>query len=268
MTTFVADLSNNNGQVDDIDFAQIKAAGYACVILKASEGTGYVDPRFAIWAQRAQAAGLQVGAYHFLLPWQSAGQQADLFNRVCESSRVRLVVRCCDAETSGGNVEAECQQFCPSAHCNLLYSGAYFAFSEISQPIPGVDWWIASYGTNQRPRAPWGEEAGWQFTSTGKVPGVPGDCDISIFDDAIWARLTGNKPNDLIGRIPMAAFTNDDDARRYIVRSIFNDELGREPTADEQAARVAQLANGQGDLVLAQVRDSTEAANFRAKRGW
>lgn len=66
----------------------------------------------------------------------------------------------------------------------------------------------------------------------------------------------------------MSAFPNDTDARMFLVRTLFNRELGREPTAAEQTARVAQIPAQGADLVLAQIRDSPEAQAFRAKRGW
>ncbi len=43
------------------------------VYLKATEGTGYVNPDFAAERDAALAAGLLVGAYHFALPDRSSG---------------------------------------------------------------------------------------------------------------------------------------------------------------------------------------------------
>lgn len=191
MTTgYVADLSNNNGRLTFADFVAMKNAGYLGVILKASEGTNFKDPDFVQWAQWAQAAGLTIGGYHFGHADQNAASQATAFNAQIAAAGVPVPVRCLDMEVTGGNVEAFCQTFCPAAHINLLYSGAYFAQSEIAAPIPGVDWWIASYGTVQQPRAPWGVEAGWQFTDAGNIPGV-GRGDLSVFDTGVWAALTG-----------------------------------------------------------------------------
>jgi lysozyme len=58
----VIDLSHWEAPVD---FAQVKASGIAAVILKATQGTGFVDPTFAARAVGANDAGLLVGAYHF-----------------------------------------------------------------------------------------------------------------------------------------------------------------------------------------------------------
>lgn len=61
----IVDLSHYNGH---IDFANLKASGIVGVILKATEGTGYVDPLWGDNHQRAQAVfgHNRVHAYHFL----------------------------------------------------------------------------------------------------------------------------------------------------------------------------------------------------------
>src|SRR5260370_28735257 len=48
------------------DFEEVKAFGIAAVILKASQGENHIDPTFVPRAKAAIAAGLLVGAYHFL----------------------------------------------------------------------------------------------------------------------------------------------------------------------------------------------------------
>ncbi|WP_318843083.1 GH25 family lysozyme [Myceligenerans pegani] len=65
------DVSHHNGTIDwelvaaqDIDFAYVKA----------TEGSGYVDERFAENWDGARAAGLMVGAYHFM-SFESSGQE-------------------------------------------------------------------------------------------------------------------------------------------------------------------------------------------------
>lgn len=195
VTTYVLDLSNNNGS---FDAAQVKQAGYAGVILKATEGTNFVDATFRPRAEAAHSAGLVVGAYAFCHPSQDATQQAQLFADTVAGAGVPVPFRCADIEVQEGNVDAFASTFCPLAQVNVLYSGAYFS-SQITTPIPGVDWWLAAYGPN-RPAPPWGEEAGWQFTDSANVPGV-GACDESVFDDAVWARLTGQPQNATVDQL-------------------------------------------------------------------
>src|SRR5215831_16368276 len=48
------------------DFVTTAGAGIAAVILKATQGTHFIDPTFLTRVAEARAAGLEVGAYHFL----------------------------------------------------------------------------------------------------------------------------------------------------------------------------------------------------------
>jgi GH25 family lysozyme M1 (1,4-beta-N-acetylmuramidase) len=57
------DIYNRTGRPD---FQRVKAAGIGYVILKATEGVNYTDASFAVNVEAAKAAGLPVGAYHFL----------------------------------------------------------------------------------------------------------------------------------------------------------------------------------------------------------
>ena len=57
------DISHHQGSPD---FRRVKSAGIRFVMLKATEGVDYVDPCFHANIRAAAAAGIPVGAYHFL----------------------------------------------------------------------------------------------------------------------------------------------------------------------------------------------------------
>jgi lysozyme len=59
---FGADMSHWQGP---INFARIAAAGFTFVDIKATEGTGYVDPNFRAYRAQAHAAGLIARMYHY-----------------------------------------------------------------------------------------------------------------------------------------------------------------------------------------------------------
>ncbi len=63
MNRFVLDISGHNGK---IDFEKLKACGIYGVMIKCTEGQGYLAPKFRELYEGAIAAGLKVGAYHFL----------------------------------------------------------------------------------------------------------------------------------------------------------------------------------------------------------
>lgn len=59
----VIDVSHHNGA---IDWPAVAAAGIALALVKATQGTGFVDPAFARNRAAAAAAGILVVAYHFI----------------------------------------------------------------------------------------------------------------------------------------------------------------------------------------------------------
>ena len=83
----VVDLSHNN---DVADFGEVKAAGYAGIIHKATEATGFVDKMYAIRRGQAMNAGLLWGAYHFLRP-VSIPAQVDFFLKIAAPDNTTLL---------------------------------------------------------------------------------------------------------------------------------------------------------------------------------
>ncbi|KAI1452964.1 glycoside hydrolase family 25 protein [Annulohypoxylon moriforme] len=63
-----------------VDFAAAYSSGARFVIIKATEGTSYIDPSFSTHYAGATNAGLIRGGYHFAVPDSSSGAaQADYF---------------------------------------------------------------------------------------------------------------------------------------------------------------------------------------------
>lgn len=93
------DISHHNGLVD---FKALSAEGYKFCFLKASEGTGYIDPQFARGWELAPQAGLLTGAYHFFHPEQSAKDQAAHFLSTMGLQRAKDLPPVLDLEVSGG----------------------------------------------------------------------------------------------------------------------------------------------------------------------
>ena len=70
------DVSHHRG---DIDWAAARADGIAFAYIKATEGGDLVDSRFKMNWDRARAAGLAVGAYHFFTFCRDGASQASNF---------------------------------------------------------------------------------------------------------------------------------------------------------------------------------------------
>ncbi len=75
------DVSHHQGE---IDWEKLSGQGIRFAFIKATEGSGFVDERFASNFDRAREAGLRVGAYHFF-SYDSPGlTQAENFIQTVE----------------------------------------------------------------------------------------------------------------------------------------------------------------------------------------
>ncbi len=98
---YVLDISGHNGEVD---FAKVKAAGIEGVFLKCSEGDSYLAPKFLPNYEQALAAGLKVGAYHFLRANKllAAAKEGRWFGQCCQGLNLELGLAL-DVEHEGVN---------------------------------------------------------------------------------------------------------------------------------------------------------------------
>jgi len=190
----VIDLSHWQSSVD---FASAKSAGIAAVILKATQGSGWIDATFAMRFNAANAAGLLVGAYHFL---DNSPPELQVENLLSVAGDCRVLALDAEPNGIGGTVtvaqaaEAAARLHMATGRAPLVYIGRYgsdgrgtgFPNAVLSRcPL-----WLPAY--NSRPICPlgWSRWALWQHTdgTTGSdvipVPGI-GRCDRSRFAGAV-----------------------------------------------------------------------------------
>lgn len=183
------DLSRHNGTVD----FDMLADSIDFVYLKATEGRAHRDPRFARNYVKAVNAGLRVGAYHFFrfdvdgesqaenLLWvirrlpldlppaidveaagQSSGKHPDKVVRQRIVDMVR-VLRAAGHDSiviyTNKNGLAHYLDHEELRKCGLWISS--FTDPPVS-PLAGVEWDV------------------WQFSHTGRLPGVDGDVDLNV----------------------------------------------------------------------------------------
>jgi lysozyme len=188
----VFDVSHFNGRVD---FDAAYRGGLRAVIIKATEGTRWVDPRFHENRAKAEAAGLLVGAYHFGTGDDPVAQ-ADHFLAILGQEREILPVLDLETNPQGHSmrisqamtfVEAIAER---TEHWPGLYSGSYVrdVLGSRQDPVLGCCWlWVAEYGPRPRVQATWKGWTLWQYTDghhgdgPHRVPGVQQGCDRSRF---------------------------------------------------------------------------------------
>ena len=191
-----ADLSHHQNAVD---LAAYQAAGHDRVILKATEGTGFVDSTFAFRWRRAGELGLARVAYHYARAKFSGADEFDHLWAVVQAAgglterdRVCLDVEDTDTPTRAA---ANASEFTGRAAGRgvtrgLVYTGRWYAQpNRVTASVFPAGWrqlWLSHYDQSV-PDEQILLPAGWtrdqlvarQFTAAAPVVGVGGLCDYS-----------------------------------------------------------------------------------------
>jgi len=181
------------------------------VFLKATEGATYQDPAFLTLYDRAVAAGLRIGVFHF---GTARPPNEQVQNFVTTASRIAggfaNIVPALDLERnepspdntiSPDQGEAWVLEFRSRTNTTpLLYGGGYLRDHGGALGRPGLascPLWLAEYGSVPHTLPGWQNWTMWQFTDgklgpfEGSVPGI-GRCDQNLFNgdrgafDAFW----------------------------------------------------------------------------------
>jgi len=193
------DLSNNNvgpAGIAPFDFKLAYRSGQRRAYFKVSEGKSFVDKWAGPLSKKARNAGFKVGGYHFANSFtQNPIEQADFFIHSLGAAGFKtygkFLVPVLDLEV--GMPDADMGHWA-SAFIKrlksklgvqpLVYSYASFLQSckWITPPAP---LWLAAYGKNDGVEhdfwipKPWTKAVAHQYTSRGRVPGMPGLIDVS-----------------------------------------------------------------------------------------
>ncbi|MEV5977042.1 glycoside hydrolase family 25 protein [Streptomyces sp. NPDC052114] len=145
--------------------------GLSFVIIKATEGRSYINPKLTAQTKRARDGGCVVGFYHFLWPGNITAQAEYFVGKAPEKAGDLLAV---DWERTGEGTRAsnaekdrfirEVKRLRPG-HKVLLYCNRDFWLNHDVTSYAGDGLWIADYVTAGKPRI----KAKWtihQHTST------------------------------------------------------------------------------------------------------
>lgn len=182
-----------------LDWGRVRADGNTFAFVKATEGTGYVNPYFARdWAGTVRA-GLFRGAYHFARPRRgNARTQARFFLHVAGHLRGRGdLPAVLDLEVTGGLRPAALQQWTATwlqtvrratGRKPIVYTSPEFWRTALGNTRRFADYplWIAHYGV-ARPQVPggWRTWTFWQGRRDGRVPGIGVGVDRNAFNGSL-----------------------------------------------------------------------------------
>ncbi len=183
------DVSHHNGTVD---WAKVATGGFAFGICKATEGTTFVDPKFARNWTAIRDAGLVRGTYHFARPGRSAAAaQAEHFARTVGEIGAGDLGPVLDLEDAGDLAPAAlvgwAQDFLDrlealTGRVPLFYTGpGFWARTGNTEQFTRYPLWQAQYGPRARTFGGWPGWTFWQYTDRGEVPGVDRPCDVNRY---------------------------------------------------------------------------------------
>jgi lysozyme len=189
------DVSRHQGE---IAWPKVARAGYRFVWIKATEGGSHVDPLFARNWAGAAAAGLRRGAYLFVYWCRRPEDQAAFFASHVphEAGALRPVIdveynpssRSCPGKPDPDEALAKVKTILKAVEASygvrpIVYAPDDTFRDVLAGKLTDADLWIRSfdpvpadlYGSH-----PW---VVWQYSETGKIPGIAGPVDLDCVED-------------------------------------------------------------------------------------
>lgn len=184
----VSSYQHPNGAA--ISWPAVRKSGREFAIVKATEGTSYVNPWFARDYAGVKNAAMVRGSYHFARPSRPIGSsalaQAKFYvARLGDVTAVRTLPPALDLENTGGLSRAElivwAQDFLLdvrrlTGRTPMIYSYPHFWLRELGDPaaLSRYALWMATYEGSVDPTA-----SLWQYTASASVSGIRGGVDMS-----------------------------------------------------------------------------------------
>lgn len=199
------DISEFQGE---IDFEEVRRSGIEAVYIRAGAGE-YTDEYFAENYERARAAGLKIGFYHYVTARsvEEGRRQARFFASLAAGREpdMRLAM---DFEYFGSlsvsQINAISEAYLDELTAltkrgAVIYSDLSNARNIFSRTLAEkYPLWAAQYGADEpSANGKWREWVGFQYTDEGRVGGIYGNVDRNIFTEGIFlsdsGRIDGEK---------------------------------------------------------------------------
>lgn len=182
------------------------------VIVKATEGIGYVDRKCDSFYQQAKRLGKKLGFYHFARPRNDAVREAQYFyNNTKNYFGEAIPILDWEAENKSDVAWAKRwldEVYRLSGVKPLIYMSESVANAYNWSSVANADYglWVAKYRDNNpdynynmanagtRPRVKWWKfYCMWQWTSAGRLNGYSGNLDCNVFygDGTTWDKYAG-----------------------------------------------------------------------------
>lgn len=185
----------------DVDWKKVKESGIQFAFMRASRGKDYVDPKFVQNRAGALDAGLRIGYYHYFKPGDPTQDQINVFVNAIgktDDGSLRLVIDTEDAKQWAPFSHEErikkIEEWCKGVEAALgkkpiisIYGSPNFFDESLKNDarLAKYDLWIANYNVGEpRVPKPWNNWTFWQYSETGRVPGINGNVDLNLYNGA------------------------------------------------------------------------------------
>lgn len=189
------DVSHHQG---DIDWERVAGDGITFAYLKATEGSGYGDPRFADHWNAASRAGLRVGGYHYFTlcsdPLPQATHFATTLAAAPDPPGVRPLPPVVDLELIGNcdpspvpaTMEAAVRAFLAEVERRMGRSVVVYTHPDFDARYGFVDdldrrRWVRRPGDTP----PTGDWWMWQRSDDARVDGIDGPVDLDVMQTRV-----------------------------------------------------------------------------------
>lgn len=190
------DISHYQGDIDWelLQNAMIEKCPVRFILIKATEGTSRVDPRFADNFIQAREYGFIRGAYHFWSNKSSAREQAYFFlDKVNLEEGDLPPVLDIEHKPKGRSVEDFQRDVLTWLHIvedryhtkPIIYTYYKFKMAYLNTPVfDDYPYWIAHYYVDKiEYKGAW---RFWQHTDAGKLPGIDGYVDFNVYNGSYY----------------------------------------------------------------------------------
>jgi len=185
------DISRWNGNhLTESHFRKTKDAGFDFVYIRAGYGNDTKDANFDKNYENARAAGLDIGAYHYItaINAEQARVEAGEMLKWISGKKFSYPIAVDIEDRSHKYMSQNTFNSIVNAYCEVMEKAGYtcivYSYASMLNKTDGAhDCWVAQWGATSPDRFH-GNYTIWQFTDKGNVPGFSGyvDMDISFYD--------------------------------------------------------------------------------------
>lgn len=239
----------------NIDWTQVVMSGRVFASIKSAEGVNYRDSRYKSNYEGAGAAGVLRMTYIYAHPNDSPRGTVDNLLGAIAGTSPELGIAL-DLEVTDGVSNTQLQAWVDAFAADLSAKNgeapldySYPAFIHGHKLRFGLSkscgLWIADYGVTSPPQGM--DWAFWQYSSTGRVPGVQGNCDLDEFNGDVTALKAWAKAKGAIG-MPYPTVKATVDGKSYKAIAVNNEVYLVWTAFRDHGANLTKIAYGDVEI--------------------